>query len=180
MENALDNYRTLVGRVDELCAGIYASLQEQITCSEGCSSCCAAITLFPVEAAALREALAALPTREAGAIRTHVSAQAVGERCPLLSNRRCLLYQARPIICRTHGLPILFTEDDAQRLDCCPRNLTSRESLSGSTIIDLDRLNSVLVAINALFLRQTEAPPDFPQRLTIAEALLVTVNRSAS
>jgi Fe-S-cluster containining protein len=172
MESALDNYHNLIGRVDALCTGIHNVLQEQITCSAGCSSCCAAITLFPVEAAALREALAALPPLEATAIRDHVSEHAAGECCPLLSNRRCLLYQARPIICRTHGLPILFTEEDARRLDCCPRNLTSREALSGSTIIDLDRLNSVLVAINALYLKQTEASPDSPQRLTIAEALL--------
>lgn len=172
MEHALDNYRTLVGRVDELCADISASLQEQITCSEGCSGCCAAITLFPVEAAALGEALAALPAPEAAAIRDHVRRNAVEERCPLLSNRRCLLYRARPIICRTHGLPILFTEGDERRLDCCPRNLTSRESLSGSTIIDLDRLNGVLVAINALYLKQTKASPDSPRRLTIAEAIL--------
>lgn len=172
MESALDNYRNLISRVDTLCTGIHNALQEQITCSEGCSSCCAAITLFPVEAAALGEALAALPPGEAAAIRDHVSEHAAGECCPLLANRRCLLYQARPIICRTHGLPILFTEEDERRLDCCPRNLTSRESLSGSTIIDLDRLNSVLVAINALYLKQRECPPDFPPRLTIAEAIL--------
>ncbi len=172
MENILDNYRQLLARVDGLCAGIQDALQEQITCSEGCSDCCASITVFPVEAAALKQALADQTKEQQTAIRDHVTEHAGGERCPLLRDRRCLLYRARPIICRTHGLPILFTEGDAQRLDCCPLNLSSRESLSGSSIIDLDRLNSVLVAVNALYLRQIEAPPDFPQRLTIAQALL--------
>lgn len=172
MENALNNYRQLVTRVDELCAGIEHALQNQITCSEGCSACCTSITIFPVEAAALREALSALPDGEAASIRHHVEEHAAGERCPLLSDHRCLLYEARPIICRTHGLPILFTEDDKPRLDCCPLNLASRESLSGSTIIDLDRLNVVLVAINSLFLKQTPSPLDRTERLTIAEALL--------
>ncbi len=172
MENVLDNYHQLLARVDGLCAGIQDALAEQITCSEGCSDCCTSITVFPVEAAALKQALAGQTEEQQTAIRDHVREHATGERCPLLSDRRCLLYRARPIICRTHGLPILFTEGDAQRLDCCPLNLTNRESLSGSSIIDLDRLNSVLVAVNALYLRQIEAPPDFPQRLTIAQALL--------
>ena len=172
MENALNNYRQLVARVNELCAGIEHALQGQITCSEGCSTCCTSITIFPVEAAALREALTALPDGEAASIRRHAEEHAAGERCPLLLDHRCLLYEARPIICRTHGLPIVFTEDDKQRLDCCPLNLASRESLSGSTIIDLDRLNVVLVAINSLFLKQTPSPLDRPERLTIAEALL--------
>jgi len=172
MENALNNYRQLVTRVDELCTGIEHALQNQITCSEGCSACCTSITIFPVEAAALREALMVLPDGEAASIRRHVAEHAADERCPLLYDHRCLLYTARPIICRTHGLPILFMENDKQRLDCCPLNLLNRESLSGSTIIDLDRLNVMLVTINALFLKQTEAPPGLPERLTIAEALL--------
>ncbi len=172
MQNALNNYRQLVSRVDELCAGIEHALQDQITCSEGCSTCCISITIFPVEAAALREALEALPEKETASIRRHVAEYASEKHCPLLHNNRCLLYKARPIICRTHGLPILFTEGDKQRLDCCPLNLATKDSLSGSTIIDLDRLNVVLVAINSLFLKQTKALPDYPERLTIAEALL--------
>ena len=56
MSRLLDNYQQLVARIDALCQAIDASLGEQITCSEGCSSCCTAITLFPVEAAALQAA----------------------------------------------------------------------------------------------------------------------------
>lgn len=172
MENVLDNYRQVILRIDDLCRGIEAALQGRITCSEGCSSCCTAITLFPVEAAALREAVAALPDSESDAILSHVRRHAAGERCPLLSNERCLLYAARPIICRTHGLPILYTDSSERRIDCCPRNLEGCESLSGSAVIDLDRLNVLLVAVNGLFLSQTEAPPDLPERMTISEALL--------
>lgn len=172
MEHVLDNYRNLIARVNELCSSIEQALQGQLTCSEGCSSCCAAITIFPVEAAALRHALEELPASEATAILRHVEERASGECCPLLSDQRCLLYEARPIICRTHGLPILFSEDNRQRLDCCPLNPVSLESLSGPQMINLDRLNLVLVAINALFLKQIQARSDQPERLTIAEALL--------
>ena len=173
MENLLDNYYQMVVRVDALCRGIQDVLSSQITCSEGCSSCCTAITLFPVEAAALNAALEALPQADRAAILCHVAEHAAEERCPLLEHHRCLLYDARPIICRTHGLPIIYTEGNEQKGDCCPLNLSeSEQPVSGSAIIDLDRLNTLLVAVNALFLSQADAN-GLPERLTIAEALKV-------
>ena len=173
MENLLENYHQMLARVDALSRGIRDVLASRITCSAGCSSCCTAITLFPVEAAALNAALEALPDARQAAIRRHVAAQAGGERCPLLEDHRCLLYAARPIICRTHGFPIIYAEGSERKVDCCPLNLGEAEQpLSGSTIIDLDRLNTLLVAVNALFLSQADAG-DLPERLTIAEALKV-------
>ena len=170
MPNFLDNYNQLVARIDALCETIQASLREQITCSEGCSSCCTAITIFPVEAAALRAALNKLPEQEADNIRRHISTHGNSERCPILLNHRCLLYQARPIICRTHGLPIIYTESDQRKSDCCPLNLSETGSITGSSVIDLDKLNPLLVAVNALYLSQTENL-ETTERLTIVEAL---------
>lgn len=170
MSHILENYRQLTARVDALCSGIVAALGEQITCTEGCSSCCTAITVFPVEAAAMREALKNIPHQQAEEILRHISKHADDERCPLLSHHRCLLYEARPIICRTHGLPIVYTMDKQSNSDCCPFNLTETESLSGSSVIDLDKLNTLLVAVNSIYLSHAEIP-DCPDRLTIAEAL---------
>lgn len=48
--------------------------------------------------------------------------------------------------------------------------MTHTTSVSGADTIDLDRLNSLLVAVNALYLSQTGAP-DTPERLTVAEAV---------
>ncbi|QEM67748.1 YkgJ family cysteine cluster protein [Geobacter sp. FeAm09] len=171
MNDLLHNYRQLIERIDALCRGIKDALGEQVTCTEGCSDCCTAITLFPVEAASLAAALEALPEEEAEEIRAHVAEQAQGERCPLLRNHRCLLYAARPVVCRTHGLPIIYGSGHERRIDYCPLNLTEGETLPGSAIIDLDNLNSLLVAVNALFLSQSDAQ-DMPERLTIAETLL--------
>jgi Fe-S-cluster containining protein len=170
MSPLLDNYNQLIARVDNLCNAIEEALGEQITCSAGCSSCCTAITIFPVEAAALLYAVEALPEHEAESIRQHVSLNASGERCPLLSHNHCLLYASRPIICRTHGLPITYTEDNQHKSDCCPLNMTETESVIGMNVIDLDKLNALLVAVNALYLSQAEAD-DRPERLTIAEAI---------
>ena len=171
MDELLNNYRQLVARIDALCRGIVEVLGDQITCTEGCSACCTAITLFPVEAAALAAALDELPEGEAEAIRGRVAEHAEGERCPLLHNDVCLLYGARPIICRTHGFPIIYGAGKERRIDYCPRNLSDCESIPGSVIIDVDNLNSLLVAVNALFLSKSDVL-DMPERITIAEALL--------
>jgi Fe-S-cluster containining protein len=163
----------MVSRVDALCQGIQDVLAGQITCSKGCSSCCTAITLFPVEAAALNAALQALPDARRAAILRYVAEHAEGERCPLLDDHICLLYDARPIICRTHGLPIVYTEGNEQKSDCCPLNLSEDgQSVPGSATIDLDRLNTLLVAVNALFLSYSDVAVQ-PERMTIAEALKV-------
>ena len=172
MKSALENYHQLVTRIDLLCREIEHALGESITCSAGCSTCCTSISIFPVEAASLAFALKNLPKEDAAEIRHHVQKHAGGERCPLLRNDRCLLYRARPIICRTHGLPILFMENNRQRLDCCPQNDLKQKQLCGSSVIDLDKLNSVLVAVNALFISHTDAAAALPERMTIAEAIV--------
>ncbi len=170
MSPLLENYIRLTARVDALCADIAAALGEQITCSAGCSSCCTAITIFPVEAAAMRKALKKLPQQQVEKIRRQVAQHADGERCPLLRDDRCLLYEARPIICRTHGLPIIYTADGTRHSDCCPRNMSDADAVSGSRVVDLDTLNTLLVAVNAIYLTRSETP-ETALRTTISAAL---------
>jgi uncharacterized protein len=170
MPDLLDNYNQLVSRVDALCQGIAADLGGQITCSAGCSSCCIPITVFPVEAAAMRKELDTLPRQQADEIRRLVIEQSDTAHCPLLHHHICLLYAARPIICRTHGLPIIYTEHGQQQSDCCPRNLTGAETVSGSSVVNLDTLNTLLVAVNSIYLSQSGSS-QLSERLTIAEII---------
>lgn len=170
MSHCLDNYKQLIARVDALCSEIAAVLGEQITCSAGCSTCCSSITVFPVEAAYMRHMLDNMPGQQADEIRRHVAGHADGERCPLLLHHHCLLYEARPIICRTHGLPIIYTENGHRNSDCCPLNLTETESVSGTHVVDIDKLNTLLVAVNSIFMSQTDRT-ETSERLTIAEVI---------
>lgn len=171
MSYFLNNYKQLIDRVDALCATITEALGEEIVCSAGCSSCCKSITIFPVEAAAIKEQLNNILPHQSDEIRKHVLAYADSEHCPLLFNQQCLLYEARPIICRTHGLPIVYDFDSQLKSDCCPMNLVNYKSLSGTNVIDLDKLNTLLVAVNSIY--QLEAGIDNSEvRMTIAEAVL--------
>ncbi len=172
---ALQNYHNLVERIDGLCRSIEKEYFELIACRKGCDGCCRHISLFPVEAVNLSMALRRLPMDESSFIREKARTATADGPCPLLENGACLLYQARPIICRTHGLPILTREFDGQpSVDFCPRNFKGVESLTGNAIIDLDLLNTSLAAVNALFCSEFYSgnSPD-KERLTIAEAVLL-------
>ena len=171
----LGNYRSMILRVDELCRRIEESLRPKIACTRGCDGCCRHLTLFPVEAVALATALRDLPSQEITRIREHARTATPGGPCPLLEHHRCHLYAARPLICRTHGLPLLITRGGKRQVDHCPLNFRGMSSLPGSAVIDLDRLNDTLVAVNALFIASITPSFSLPERFTIAEALLLDV-----
>lgn len=164
---ALDNYHRLLARVDELCRTIEQSLGEAITCHAGCSSCCLSISVFPVEMAAMIEAAGQLPADELQHLKERLTAWDGGEVCPLLWRDRCLLYAARPIICRTHGLPILITEGEERRIDVCPLNCRELRQVPGEAVLDLERLNTLLVSVNVLYLK--EFGLKLPERIALAD-----------
>jgi hypothetical protein len=82
-----------------------------------------------------------------------------------------MLYESRPIICRTHGLPIVYTVDGHLNSDCCPLNMTEAETVSGTSVVDLDKLNTLLVAVNSIYVSQTETS-ETDLRISIAEAII--------
>jgi len=167
MADPLANYRSLLAKVDDLCRGIGDRLGEAITCHAGCSSCCLSISVFPVEAVAMIEAANRLPAAELQQLKQHLASWSEAEQqCPLLAGDRCLLYEVRPIICRTHGLPILLVEGEQRRIDVCPMNCQGIDHLPGEAILDLDRLNTLLAAVNALYLR--EFGIRLPERIPIS------------
>lgn len=147
------NYLSLLSRVDQLCGKITAQFAEQICCRAGCSGCCLHLSLFPVETANLVKAVRKLPDE----IKTILSGRIdwpENDPCPLLLDDCCTVYDSRPVICRTHGLPLLAELDGVRTVNCCPENFTGAESLTGSAVINMETLNSALVAINALFIKE--------------------------
>lgn len=169
----LTNYRTLVARVDALCRQIEADFRSQIVCRRGCDACCRHLSLFRVEAVNLAQALHGLPGPEAARIRDRARRSVADGPCPLLENGVCQLYAARPIICRTHGLPLLLGEGE-MRVDYCPENFRGLDALPAAAVIDLERLNTTLAAVDSLFVSAV-SPDRLPvgERLTIAAALLL-------
>ena len=172
----LANYLALVAKVDELCGRIEAEFGPHLACRAGCSGCCRHITLSWVEAVALNVALRELSAEQAEAVRQNARTAATEGPCPLLIDERCALYASRPIICRTHGLPILTVRDDARSIDFCPLNFQGLDTLPGNAVVDLERLNTLLDSVNRLFIAQCFEQPPAMERLSIAEALLLDID----
>lgn len=170
---ALRNYRILVAKIDGLSSRISAEFGESISCRKGCDDCCRHITLFPVEAFALATALHGLPDIDSERIR-NLARSSSPESCPLLENGICLLYRDRPVICRTHGLPLLISGEGEKILDFCTKNFNGISSFAAGKILDLDLLNTTLAAINDVFVAsRNETLWRDKERLSIAEALLI-------
>lgn len=174
LSELLRNYRGLLGRIDGFWTQVASACPGQLSCQEGCDACCRHLSLFWVEGAALGAALTQLPTAQVDRVRQQAQQTDPAGPCPLLYQGSCLLYPARPVICRTHGLPVLLSGAQGERqLDHCPENFRGVASLPSGAVLDLEVLNATLATINRLFVAEFFPTPFAgPERLSIAEFLL--------
>jgi hypothetical protein len=170
---ALTPYLTLRDQVDRLCARIVGDYGAALNCRAGCAGCCTLRGVLPVEAAGLFLAWRALPAAARSRLRRQLAGPAADDACPLLAEDLCPLYDARPIICRTHGLPLLVEEAAGRRVDCCPMNFTGHSSLPGTAVIDLERLNTALVTLNRQFVARLLANLELPDRIPLRDLLAI-------
>ena len=147
-------YALLVARVDDFSATVSDQLAPALHCRPGCDACCQReLSVLPLELYAIRCALD----------RCTLVSEPVpvpGVPCPLLDDRCCSIYPHRPIICRTHGLPLLVDRQTGRR-DCCPRNCTgpALAALPSAQLLDLERLNTILVSLNRAFAARAGIDP---------------------
>lgn len=167
----LKNYTDLLKRVDSLIRHIEKKYPGEIACKKGCDSCCKFLSLFPVEAFAISEAFTRLPEETKNTIVQQLR-QKEGA-CPLLIDNACLLYPARPVICRTHGYPIYMEEKGELLVDFCPENFKGRTDFPKDALLSIEQLNTTLTAVNSLFLNAIDAEPPFPERIPMSKALFL-------
>lgn len=92
-------------RVDEQVAPLVALYGAKLHCRKGCSGCCTDdLTVFEVEADRIREHYADL--LRGG------EAHTPGACAFLNSEGLCRIYEHRPYVCRTQGLPLRWLEED--------------------------------------------------------------------
>ena len=156
-----DYHGQLLARADAFLEALRVRHPGQMACREGCSACCRVhLTLFPVEAERVARAVAALPEATRRLLAGRVSAPALPPTCPLLVEDRCAVYEDRPLICRTHGAPLRIRDEDGPRTDVCPLNFADHPGpLPEDSVLDLDRLNEILVAVNVYESRRQGRDP---------------------
>ena len=95
----------------------------------------------------------------------------------MLVDDRCSIYQSRPLICRTQGLPLLMeAEDGEQEVDFCPLNFTEAgaiDDLDEDHLVPLDALNMKLALVNLEYCRETGlGDGDSGERRKMADIIL--------
>ncbi|MCP4628061.1 MAG: YkgJ family cysteine cluster protein [bacterium] len=164
-KSSFTRYTAFLDKIDTFVKHLQQLHQQQLVCRRGCSDCCRLErNLMPVEFHYLRQQV----TTD---LRQRLTDRRKTDCCPLLDKNDCLLYEHRPVICRTHGLPLLITEQKSTWRDCCPKNFTTvcLDDLPREGLLDLERLNTLLVGINTLFCDQTGV--DQGLRLSLAQLL---------
>jgi Fe-S-cluster containining protein len=143
----------------------------EMECRPGCSDCCRRFSVTGVEAELALDAARALDPE----LRAKIAQQAKGdgEACPALVDSRCAIYAARPAICRTHGLPIRFTDPDHKSLpmiSACEKNFKTRDlaTLAPADVLDQTTVSTILGAIEAA---RAAAVSEAPGRVAIADLL---------
>jgi Fe-S-cluster containining protein len=182
---AYKKYLQLVARVEAFGEAIRQRYPGQVTCHAGCDGCCyQQFTVFPVEAYHLSQVVARLTPEARQRLQQHVSGTADAFRmldqpspCVLLEHGRCILYEARPLICRLHGYPLYSTMVErpaGMQRDCCPLNFSAMalDALDAQAVFNLDLVNQTLAAMNYVFVQEEEAPQ---QRVTIRQAVMAAL-----
>lgn len=93
--------------------------RSRINCKKGCFSCCKDdLEVFGIEAEYIR--------KNQTAFLENNSPAPVGACAFLDEEGACRIYDSRPFVCRTHGVPIAYLQEDEEGefelLDICPLN----------------------------------------------------------
>jgi uncharacterized protein len=140
-------YRRLRDEVSHNCSQLHQLHLEHTQCRKGCSSCCMDFSLLPVEFHYILHHIKSGPIT--------INNEAIEGQCIFLVNNACTIYEHRPIICRSHGLPILFMDEEGENfnLSFCPLNFNDVDDdyFSLENSYHQDTINSKLYQNNKSF-----------------------------
>jgi len=153
LDEILFQYQNLIFKVDSTCAELEAVHQEHLVCKPGCSQCCEVErTVCGIEAYIVEQQLLKLSHQKIKRLKRLYKDN--DEICPMLLEKRCVIYAGRPIICRTHGLPILYHEAERTFMDYCRLNFTrlpNSYQFNAKHILDMTSFNVQLIEIDKKF-----------------------------
>lgn len=156
IDQALSQYRDLRARADAKFSEIQTAYAADFACRKGCHSCCkSGLTVNAIEREELRRFLVARPELVEEMRALEVANPHKGKRCKFLGAAGdCRVYEARPLVCRTHGAPLQFRpldsrDENLRARDVCPLNFTARGigELPATSVINLDTINTLLALL---------------------------------
>ena len=129
----------LTAKIDGFFARVEARHGDDMQCQTGCSDCChVRLSITAVEADAIRLHLASHP----------VVVNDAPDRCAALdASGRCQIYEARPVVCRSHGVPIRLREASLPVVRNCFRNFT-HTTPAPDCVLDQETLSTLVLAVD--------------------------------
>lgn len=162
-QKQIDTYYSLRAEIDLLSQKLTDEHQKHLTCREGCDQCCLNLNIFPVEYEAI---LAGLTPAGIPSISIITGED---DPCTFLKDHSCSIYHSRPIICRTHGLPLLFTNDEGTDMELALCELNFTDAIELEFTVDNtypeDSFVSRLYLINREFIKHCKDPDYKGQQL---------------
>ena len=168
VDAARARYRELTAKVDAFFGRVAERHGAQLQCTSGCADCChAELGVSAIEADAVRTAVAALPTATGRALasRARTAPDPAAPRCAGLGDDdRCAIYAARPLVCRSHGVPVRQRDPRGLPIvDACGRNFTAAgfggpAAADADCVLDQATLSTVLFALDAALAAATATP----------------------
>jgi Fe-S-cluster containining protein len=148
-QKAVKKYLKLRKEIDKTCDTLHEIHKKHTACKLGCDECCMNFRLLPVEFHSICFSL-----KDS---KTTINNNPDQDSCLFLHNHSCLIYQNRPIICRSHGLPILDMDQEGEdwELSFCPLNFnaTKDEYFTHQNCYHQDSFNSKLYLLNLEFIK---------------------------
>jgi Fe-S-cluster containining protein len=166
----LSDYHRLLTGVDQLLGRIRRKYGGHIVCHRGCACGCRNLSVFPIEALSLVDALWKLPEATGAKFQRRAASASFWE-CALLEDGACQMYAFRPILCRTHGFPLQTIYNGRPSIGYCRKNFKEMSLIPEDAIVDLDSINRMLRRINAAAVDRLSQTLMLPERLSIAEAI---------
>jgi hypothetical protein len=145
----VSRYRDVASKVDTFFARVQARYASDLQCGSGCSDCCAVrLTVTSVEAAEISRFVAGWSVTRRATLAANVAAST--SSCAALDPAgHCLIYDARPIVCRSHGVPIRMRERRSLPVvEACHRNFTAHGPAAADPdcILDQTTLSALVLA----------------------------------
>ena len=137
----------LTRKVDAFFARVTERHGEAMQCQTGCSDCChVRLTITGVEAGAIRAHVAAWPAERRRAL-AEDAAHPAGHCAALDPAGRCKIYDARPLVCRSHGVPIRLRRGALPVVEACYRNFT-HTAPDPDCVLDQATLSATVLALD--------------------------------
>lgn len=174
MPAPLDPYRDLTAKIDAFFARVAARHGDDLQCAAGCSACCRQrLTITAVEAAAIEAWAATRAAAERAEVAAAAAAAAPDACTALAADGRCRIYDARPLVCRSHGVPVrMRSARGLPVVESCDLNFRARGPAAADPdcVLDQELVSTMLGLVDRRF-AAADASGAPPARVDLADVL---------